>query len=80
MTPENVATVFKTGILTNKDFSFRALGIPKDHLNNPLTAAQWWLKNGKNRSWRYIIYSLDKVGATRIADQLMPYSESPSGM
>ena len=73
----NVASVFST---TANLLLAIYLGIPDDKRTNPLTAAEWWMSNGQNRRWRYIIYLLDLVGDTAIADELMPYSEPPSGV
>ena len=84
LTRENIETVFKTGVLTVKGdmyYSFgQYLGIPDVYRTNPLTAAEWWIRNSKEKRWRSIIYNLDMVGQTAIADELMPYSEPPSGV
>lgn len=84
LTTENVASLFMTGVLTRRGESLRTLGgwlhIPDDHHNKPQTAATWWVRQGKDRRWRVITYYLDEVGETGMADELMPYSEPPSGM
>ena len=89
LTAENVACVFKTGVLTKCSTIFRAshylsfgelLGMHDDLINDPLRAAAWWVRQGKDRRWRLIIYYLDNVGETELADLLMPYSEPPSGV
>ena len=82
LTNENIAIVFERGVLTKgKHVTFgRWLGIPEEHHHSPHTAADWWMSNGQDRSWRCIIYFLDRVGETRDATDLMPYSEPPSGV
>lgn len=57
-----------------------SLGIPEDYLDDPLTAADWWTRNGRDRSWRQIIYSLDWAGGTEVAEELIPYTEPPPGV
>ena len=74
----NVASVLRT--TANLPRLADLLGIPDDKCTNPLTAAEWWVSNGPDRRWRRIIYRLDVVGDTAIADELMPYSEPPSGV
>ena len=82
LSSENVATVFKTGVLTKRGvFSFYWwLGIPDNIAKDPLSAAYWWVRHGEDRRWRRIIFALDDAGETAIADELMPYSEPPSGV
>ena len=81
LTAENVACVFKTGVLTKGDYEpfGQRLGIPPDLFSDPLGAAAWWVGQGRDNTWRVIIYFLDVFGKTGIADELMPYSE-PSGV
>lgn len=85
LTSANVTTLFNTGILTkagvdsSKPFH-KLLKIPLDLINNPPKAAEWWVENGKPRQWRYIIFCLDYIGETDKADELMQYSEQPSGV
>lgn len=57
----------------------RWLGIPDEHCTDPVSAAAWWVREGRDRRWRVIIYWLDEVGEVELAEELMPYSESPSG-
>ena len=81
---ENVACVFKTGVLKKRGgvgvrFGWW-LGIPEEHFTDPLSASSWWIRHGEDRRWRKIIFRLDDVGETEIADELMPYSEPPSGV
>ena len=78
LTPKNVASVFSAVDLTKKELR-EELGIPSEHPNDPSSAADWWMKNAKDRRWRRIIYELDRLGETEIADELMPYSEPPPG-
>ena len=91
LTEENVASLFKTGVLTFKSVIYhedlshycsfgQLLGVPDHLISNPLSAASWWVRHGKDRRWRVIIYYLDDVGETGIADELMSYSEPPLGV
>lgn len=90
LTKENVALVFETGVLSDGSYSSGLgsyLHIPYDLTINPLAAADWWLTHGSNRSWRTIIFFLDKIDVeselsfgTEIAEELMPYSEPLSGV
>ena len=88
LSKENVTCVFRTGVPPGKELSGRMyklglgwyLAIPSDLHNNPPSAADWWLKQGRDQRWRSIIFSLDRDGETGIADELMPYSEPPSGV
>lgn len=72
--------MFKTVFGT---YNFRRLanhfGIPDDKRTNPLTAAEWWLSNYRDRRWRSLIYYLDQIEETGLADELLPYSEPLSG-
>ena len=86
LTTDNLTRVFKTGVLTVTeagDSSGRTFGlwldIPSEYHANPHSAADWWMRNGKNKRWSTIIYHLDMVGEIRLADELMPYCEPPSG-
>ena len=78
LTPESVEIVFSAGDLTKRKLG-EELGIPSEHLKDPSSAADWWVKNGADRRWRRIIYELDRLGKTEIADVLMPCSEPPPG-
>ena len=84
LSKENVTCLFRTGVLTRQGLFDDGLGwwldIPSNLHNNPPSAADWWLKQGEDRRWRRIIYSLDRDGKTEIADELIPYSEPPSGV
>lgn len=79
MTAENVAIVFKTVDLI-QTYLYSWLSIPLEHCNNPFTAADHWIRNGRVRKWRFIISCLDNVGNTEVADQLLLNSEPPSGV
>ena len=74
---QNVAYVFRAAGSTRLTSE---LHIPHDKRNNPLAAAEWWVTNSEDKRWRKIILELDWVGKTAIADELMPYSEPPSGV
>ena len=85
LTTENVGIVFKTGGLnTRKARGFTSfaeqLHVPKSLVTDPLRAASWWITKGREQRWRVIISALDWIGETGIADELMPYSEPPSGV
>ena len=79
---ENVEYVFKNGVLLKGAFpGYRALlDIPDILLNDPRGAANWWVTQGRDRRWRVIIHFLDCVEETELADELIPFSEPPSGM
>ena len=77
LTEENVTCVFETA---NSIWLTELLDIPADKRNNPRSAAVWWIKNSKDKRWRSIIYYLDTFGEIEIANELMPYSEPPSGV
>ena len=85
LTSENVGAVFRTGVLTKVLHGYfaltfgRELGI-SESIEDPLSAAACWVREGEDRRWKVIIYHLDWVGETEIADELMPYSEPPSGV
>ena len=68
---ENIACVFKTGVLTKTDIIGRTFGqflnIP-DTIEDPLRAAAWWVRKERDQRWRVIIFYLDCVGETEIAD------------
>ena len=79
MLPLNVHNV--AGVLKNTNRTGLALhlGIPES-IEDPLSAAAWWVREGRDRRWRMITYLLDWIGETGLADELMPYSEPPSGV
>lgn len=79
LTTDNVVCAFKA--VTGDSYRFHLLlGIPYQYRDHPLKAAEWWVAHGKDQSWKRIIYALDEVGQTEVADLLMPYSELPSGV
>ena len=55
------------------------LGIPDRHHSDPVASAELYIK-GPDHSWRRIVYSLDKVDKTSVADELIPYTEPPAGV
>lgn len=81
MTEENVAYAFKNRVLIKGLHMGMSelLNIPGDLLDDPLGAASWWIRQGKDRRWRVIVYYLDNVEETGLADELMPFSEPPPG-
>ena len=84
LTKENVGIVFKTGGLKTRRAGFSSfaeeLSVPENLVKDPLRAASWWVTKGRDRRWRVIIFTLDWIGKTEIANELMPYSEPPSGV
>ena len=74
-----MANVFETMGLACADFIYWGLGIPEKYLATAYTAADWWVTNAEDRSWRRIIYFLDNTGDTDVAEVLIPYCEPPSG-
>ena len=83
LTSENVEAVFRTGVLSKRNWCGGTFGqyldIPES-IEDPLSAAAWWVREGRDRQWRKIIFYLDWVEETELADELMPYSEPPSGV
>ena len=80
---KNVASVFRIVSLNKRDdysstFGVR-LRIPNELRSQPLRAAEWYVNEGKRRSWRWIVFSLDRCSETQISDYLLPYVESPAG-
>ena len=41
---------------------------------------EWWLEHATDVSWRKLIYSLDLVKETAVADVLRQYAKPPSGI
>ena len=80
----NVEQIFKTVPLTTSDRSGMyggstlgsLLGI---HHSDPVASAELYIK-GPDHSWRHIIYCLDRVDKTSVADELIPYTEPPAGV
>ena len=80
----NVEQIFKTVSLTiscNRGGSTLGglLHIPSSHHSDPVASAEWYIK-GPHHSWRYIIWCLDRVDKTSVADELIPYTEPPAGV
>ena len=38
-----------------------------------------WFRAGKKKSWRSLIWALDAIDETRVADTLMDFTEPPDG-
>lgn len=69
----------------------RWLGVPKskreeireqfDSDKNGAVSAciQWWLQHATNVSWREIVYQLDCIGETEVADTMREHLEPPTG-
>ena len=45
-----------------------------------IMCTEWWLEHTTDRSWRQVIYCLDFVEETEIADGLRQYAEPPAGI
>ena len=78
----NVEQIFKTVSLTTSRYGVTLgdyLGIPSSHHSDPVSSAESYIK-GPHHSWRRIVYSLDEVDKTSVADELIPYTEPPAGV
>ena len=78
----NVEQIFKTLSLTTSEDGLSLgdwLGIPSSHHSDPVASAESYIK-GRHHSWRRIIYCVDRVDKTSVADELIPYTEPPAGV
>ena len=80
LTVENVANIFRKVKQITTFYRMYRNNIPPEKQVEPTTAAVWWLEHSTDRRWRRIIYNLDQTGETDIADELIPFAESPIGM
>ena len=57
------------------------LHIPRDKRGDAATAAEYYVNNdtGK-RGWRWLIWFLDHIGDTDLANSIMEYAEPPEGV
>ena len=56
------------------------LSIPDDKRNDAITAADHYYHSTLPRKVRDLIYWLDVIGDTALADSVMDYAEPPAGM
>ena len=81
----NVEQIFKTVSLTTRDRRGYGLtlggllDIPSRHWSDPVSSAELYIK-GPDHSWKHIIFYLDCVDETSVADELIPYTEPPAGV
>ena len=83
----NVEQIFKTvSLTTSSSRGGSTLGgylgmilLPSSHRSDPVASAEFYIK-GRHHSWRAIIYGLDKIDKTSVADELIPYTEPPAGV
>ena len=81
----NVEQIFKTVSLTISSSSSGGitlgwwLDIPSSPRSDPVAAAEDYIE-GRHHSWRRIIWYLDRVDKTSVANELIPYSEPPAGV
>ena len=80
----NVEQIFKTVPLTTSGSRYGGtlgglLDIPSSHRSDPVASAELYIK-GRYHSWRPIIFCLDSVDKTSVADELIPYTEPPAGV
>ena len=56
------------------------LNIPDDKSNDAITAADHYYQSTQPRKVRELIFSLDRIGDTALADSVMDCAEPPAGM
>ena len=56
-------------------------GIPDDKWGDAATAAEYYVNNDTgSRGWRWLIWCLDYIGDTDLANSIMEYAEPPEGV
>ena len=59
----------------------RYLEIPHDKCGDAATAAEYYVNNDTGRrGWRWLIWFLDSIGDTDLANSIMEYAEPPEGV
>ena len=78
-TVDNVRPIFeKTRDLKGLCYE---LFIPPDKRTNAATAAEWYVNHPRGaRTWRRMIWGLDRTGDTSLADSIMDRAEPPAGV
>ena len=56
------------------------LSIPHDKSNDAITAADHYYQSTRPRKVRWLIYQLDMIRDTALADSVMDCAEPPAGM
>ena len=67
-----------------------ALGIPADEINSIAKSyssledricagVRWWLRSGSQPSWRKLLWALDAVQESEVADDIRHRAEDPTG-
>ena len=70
----------KTSNLTELCKSY-CLNIPDDKRGDAATAAEYYVNNDTgHRGWRWLIWFLDHIGDTDLANSIMEYAELPEGV
>jgi len=78
-TVDNVRPIFEK--TRNLERLCDYLSIPDDKRTNAATAAEWYVNHSTwTRTWQWMIYSLDMMGETALADSIMDHAEPPAGV
>ena len=84
LTPEKARFVFENthdlGELCSSGVLCRFLNIPGDKMNNAASASEHFIQSTEPMKVRNMIYSLDAIGDTALADTVMECAEPPAGM
>lgn len=81
LTADNVRDIFEKTSNLKKLCGFSLLNIPHDKCGNAATAAEWFVNHTSvKKTWRWMIYCLDFIGDTALADSIMDRAEPPAGV
>ena len=79
LTVDSVREVFKN--TSNLSLLCSCLNIPRDKWSDAAAAAEYYVNHSRvYRRWRWIIWGLDKIGDTALADSIMSCVEPNTGM
>ena len=78
LTPEKARNVFKN--TKNLGDLYSLLNIPYDKWNNAASANEHLIQSTEPMKVRKMIWSLDVIGDTALADTVMECAEPPAGM
>ena len=79
LTVDSVREVFKN--TSNLNMLYFYLDIPLDKWSDAATAAEYYVNHSKvHTRGRWIIWGLDQIGDTALADSIMSCTESSTGM
>ena len=78
LTPEKARHVFLN--TSNPGCLCFNLNIPDDKSNNAASASEHFIQSTEPMKARNVIYSLDHIGDTALADTVMECAEPPAGM